>query len=190
MSNLKDFYGRRRNATRYTSPTTWTNPGSVNAIYVSGVGGGGGGSNPSPTPYGTSPGSQSAAGGFVDKRVYWVGGSPAPVTVGAGGAAAANGNDSRVGPTTTGVICQKGLSAATQTGQVHGGFVSVGGSSVEPDNSGYVRHGAGYTMGAPSTANLWGAGRGKGKYTGPTSGSGGGSATAGDSGHIIIEWFE
>lgn len=136
----------------FTSPGTWTNPGSVTDVEVTVVGGGGG-ATPSPLPITLGPG--GGGGGAV--RTKWVPVSgPVPITVGAGGTGspsvptATNGGTSAFGPLGPGPI------PAIPTDTVAAGGGAKGGTSV-PAPEVPIGGGAGQTWpSTPSTGGLYG----------------------------------
>lgn len=127
----------------FTSPGTWTNPGSITQVQVTVVGGGGGGCRvPGIANYGSGGG-----GGAV--RTSWVPVSgPVPVTVGAGGTggssfpAATNGGVSCFGPLGPGPV------PTIPAGTFAAGGGAKGGSSIPaPD------YPIGGGAGAPNSSN-------------------------------------
>jgi len=128
------------NVQTFTSPGTWTNPGSVTKVKVTVIGGGGGGSGSNqPNANVTRSGAGGGGGGTA---IEWITipTSPVPVTIGAGGAAGSPTGDGGNGGTSSfGAYC----SATGGTG-----------GDCQPSSPGYPTYVFGGIGGAGSGGNL------------------------------------
>jgi len=128
------------NVQTFTSPGTWTNPGSVTKVKVTVVGGGGGGSGSNqPNPAVNRSGAGGGGGGTA---IEWITipTSPVPVTIGGGGSAGSPTGDGGNGGTSSfGAYC----SATGGTG-----------GDCQPSSPGYPTYVFGGIGGAGSGGNL------------------------------------
>ena len=163
---------------QYNSPSTFTPPPSTNSIIVYAMGGGGGGGGGRQSGAQNNNGGSGAFAGVFAKQVTVTGGTPYPVTVGAGGNAGAGVNAG------TG-----GQGGATSFGSpalfsANGG---TGGQGGQPGNNGSPNNTNGTSPAA--TVSLPG-GPAVGMFSSGGSGGGGGAAAdpggAGGGGSLLI----
>ena len=145
MTKLSEFYGAKVKFSRYTSPTTWTNPGNVDVIHVTASAGGGG----------ANPLVGGGGGAACNRAVLHVNGSPVPITVGAGGAANARGSDTIVGPTAN-RIRLKGGDFSTATAPVQ--RTALGGGHIGNDKGPDGPTSANYSVSAAAIGGAYAAG--------------------------------
>ena len=156
-SSLTGIAGGFSNMEVFTSPGTWTNPGSVQKVKVTVVGGGGGGAGHPNTGSQFCPG--GAGGGTVIEVIPFPSATNVPVTVGGGGAGGnfGGGTGGTGGTSSFGSYC-----SAT------GG----GGTIATSSNPAWQREGG---VGSGGNINL--RGQGSGGSQGGSSAIGGGGAT-------------
>lgn len=185
----------------YTSSTTWTKPVGLKFVIVEAVGsGGGGGANDSGS---TNNGAGGGGGGSYAtvKKLAASLGATETVTIGAGGAAATNGNDSSFGAHCIGKGGTKGANGSGGAGgaggvagtgdfKVPGGQGSTGGAATPYGGAG---GGTRYGQGAPARLDGGVADPG-GLYGGGGAGgariaSGGRAGAAGAAGVVIVREY-
>jgi hypothetical protein len=163
---------------QYNSPSTFTPPPSTNSIIVYAMGGGGGGGGGRQAGAQNNNGGTGAFSGVFVKQVTVTGGTPYPVTIGAGGNAGAGVNAG------TG-----GQGGATSFGSpalfsANGGS---GGQGGQPESNGSPSNTNGTS---PAATVSMPAGPGAGMFSNGGSGGGGGSASnpggAGGGGSMLI----
>lgn len=182
----------------FTSPGTWTNPGSVTSVRVTVVGGGGGGGNHPSTPS-AAPAGNGGNGGYA--KVIVPVSAPVAIAVGSGGGGTASGGTSSFGPAvsaTGGAAGGPGSPGAA--GAPGSGTVSVGTnlrSSSVLDIDGTRRsftdpfiYGNANPSAAPSASVAFSA---SGSFGAGLGGFGGGAGPAfpgkgGVGGAVIVEW--
>jgi hypothetical protein len=184
----------------FTSPGTWTNPGSVTKVKVTVVGGGGnGGDTPGGNPSGNYT-STGGAGGGTALGIKTIPTSPVSVTVGGAtgtssfgpyiSATGGSSGSTRLGAgsinTSAGVGSGGDLNLRGGIGSSSGpGFACGGGANITGE--GFGQHFAGgNTSGQPAQSASYGAaGSGSSNLTGGGDYRAGG---AGQPGVVIVEW--
>ena len=178
----------------FTSPGTWTNPGSVTKVKVTVVAGGGGGGSPSPSNQ-TSGG---GGGGTAIEVIPFPSATNVAVTRGAGGGAAAAGGTSSFGAYCSATGGGAGSITSSNSrggagGSGSGGQLNIGGSAGSGGNTTIVRGGNGGSSslggggqgGSPSTPAPTGA---PGNLYGGGGGGGQGGSGSGAAGVVIVEY--
>jgi len=163
---------------QYNSPSTFTPPPSTNSIIVYALGGGGGGGGGRQAGAQNNNGGSGAFAGVFAKQVTVTGGTPYPVTVGAGGNAGAGVNAGTGGQGGTTSFGSPALFSA------NGGS---GGQGGQPGGNGSPSN----TSGTSPTATVsMPAGPGAGMFSNGGGGGGGGAAAdpggAGTGGSMLI----
>lgn len=196
------------NMQAFTSPGTWTNPGSVTKVKVTVVGGGAGGG----AVQNAFSGGGGASGGAAIE-VATIPTSPVPVTVGPGGAAGVWGPSGPArrgvagGTSSFGVYCSAtgGTGGATTNDSVTQkwpGGTGSGGTINLKGNAGTPWFGPSpvEALGSPGAGSIFGGGGADGKpgEAGQNGGGGGGghgaasggnaNGGAGGAGVVIVEW--
>ena len=178
----------------FTSPGTWTNPGSVTKVKVTVVAGGGGGGSPAPSNQ-TSGG---GGGGTAIEVIPFPSATNVAVTRGAGGGAAAAGGTSSFGAYCSATGGGAGSITSSNSrggagGSGSGGQLNIGGSAGSGGNTTIVRGGNGGSSslggggqgGSPSTPAPTGA---PGNLYGGGGGGGQGGSGSGAAGVVIVEY--
>jgi hypothetical protein len=197
-SSLTGIAGGFSNMDVFTAPGTWTNPGNVQKVKVTVVGGGGGGG-------GGNGGFGGAGGGTAIEVIPFPSGTNVPVTIGGGGAPGnpANASTGATGGTSSfGGYCsatggQGGRGPTVSNYQNYGGVGSGGGINTQ-GGAGSTTDGN-YFGGAGGPSYLGGGGCGASQYysvfggpVGYGGGAGGryGSKTSvtGGVGVVIVEY--
>ena len=120
-SGLSGIAGGFSNMQVFTSPGTWTNPGSVTKVKVTVVGGGSAGAKPVGSAFGPGGGAGGAA-----IEVVTIPTSPVPITRGAGG----TGNGGAGGTSSFGAYCSAtGGGPGQPNGSGSGGTINFNGGS-------------------------------------------------------------
>jgi len=166
-SGLTGIAGGFSNLQVFTSPGTWTNPGSVTKVKVTVVGGGGNGGNYGPT---NSMGGGGGGGGAAIEVVPFPSGTNVPITVGgAGGTSSFGAYCSATGGTAGDTAFSNGVATKGGPGGIgSGGQLNIGGTA----------GGAAANSSGPPTPTAWG-GNGGGSYLGG-GGFGAGNQNYGD----------
>jgi len=171
------------NMQAFTSPGTWTNPGSVTKVKVTVVGGGGSGEKPGGSSFGPGGG-----GGGAAIEVTTIPTSPVPVTRGAGG----TGSGGAGGTSSFGSYCSAtGGGPSTPSGTGSGGTINFKGKG------GYFGQ-PGPTVGGHGGDSIFGGGgvnaQNGDTKNGATYGAGGAGGNinypsgTGYPGVVIVEW--
>lgn len=181
---VKDLFGVKGVATRFTSNGTWTCPVGINTIYIYASGGGGGGGGGGSAGSGTSVaggGGGGGAGTFVIAHPMSVTpGATYTITIGAGGAAAAGGSSSggpgqsggSGGTTSIAIGSSVLISLAGGSGGAGGGYDST---ALSCAGGGGGLPGGGSGSDGQTSTNTRGAGGAGGMGASSPFGSGGGS---------------
>lgn len=175
----------------FTASGTWTKPAGCRAVEVKLVGGGGSGGNS------TSGGTGGGGGGYSEKFITSGLGATETITVGAGGTAAANGNNGNTGGTTSfGTHCSATGGGAGKTsnatGVGDGGFGSGGNINIRGGSGGVsISTTLGGTGGASVLSNTIGGAVGTNagagfEYGGGSGGANGGTGGTGAAGIVIV----
>jgi hypothetical protein len=204
------------NMEAFTSPGTWTNPGTITKVKVTVVGGGGGGGGVEPSSTAVSGGG-GGAGGAAIEVIPFPSGTNVAVTTGAGGSPGpANGNGGTGGTSSFGAYCsatggagggRAAAPAATSAGQGGLGGVGSGGTlNLTGTTGGWGDHeeqGGRREGGVGAGSILGGGGQGEvasgntvlANKTNGNSGSGGGAGArasitgaTGGAGVVIVEY--
>lgn len=166
-SGLSGISGGMGNITCFTSPGQWTAPPSTACAKVTVVGGGGGAGFGCRTQDGEewspSPGGSGGGGGTAIEYVPIQGGSPYPVTVGAGGGQASSGGTSSFSTfvSSTGgsggqnaciapLPCRNNRAAPGNGGKGSGGTVNTRGLAGDTVVDGFGRYKGGNSCVTPS----------------------------------------